>query len=86
MKKFWIWQGISGRYIGKVNKKWNQRLDKEELSDNDVMQLMEAMARYIAKKTNTPTWEFTVIKTVWWKQTMWYKLYDESESTNSQSD
>lgn len=62
MKKYWIAQWVSWRYIGKLNKKWNMRLDKEPLLYNDVMQLFEAMGKYIANFCSTKVWDETTIK------------------------
>lgn len=84
MKKYWIAEWITWRWIWKLNKKWNERLDKESLSDNDIMQLFEIMWRYIANKCETPEWHFTVIKTKWGKETIWFKIIDKQPTDTKQ--
>ena len=73
MKKYWIWQWISSWFIWKLNKKWDQRLDKEELSDNEIMSLFESMWRYIKQKT-WGNWNTIVIKS-WGKEIISFKVY-----------
>lgn len=74
MKKYWIAEWALWWYIGKVNKKGNERLDKEPLSDNDIMQLFTAMWRYIAKVQKTAENDFTVLSTDG-KELIWFKVY-----------
>lgn len=48
------------------------------------MQLFEIMWRYIANKCETPEWHFTVIKTKWGKETIWFKIIDKQPTDTKQ--
>jgi len=51
--KYIVSEQLSWVYIGKLNKRWLSFSDKEEMSDNDIMQTIEILCNHIAKKRDT---------------------------------
>lgn len=63
MKKYWIYPQVSGFVIWKLNKKNDAFLDKEYMSDNEVLTLLSRIVTHLTLKMGK---DGITIKS-WWK-------------------